>query len=134
MIKDYKKYLKLSKAANSTFGTPGVGYHPLKYTTQILRVEVINDKLLKFKYQALVNFSSRKILHDLLLKHKSDAISMVEASVEKYQNLFEKMHDEKVKLQINGSTATDSIEYIDYKMYTGKQRGIFRFEIIVNVL
>lgn len=154
MVRDHELYSNLSKVANSSFGSTGPGGAEAnnRVSTQSIKFEVVDENTIKASYQSIVTFSSKSMLRDLETKYKQEALSMLKASMEKFSSDYEdlvskeklevgpvpsgaKIPDvkKKVKLTVNDSTVTDSVEYIAYSMYSPVQRGFYRMSCLISV-
>lgn len=131
MVRDFDKYTNLSKVANGTFGTTGLG--AARVSTQSLKFEVIDERTLKLHYQSIVTFASKSMLRDLMHKYLVDAMSMVEGGVDKFAEEYEDQNGDSIRLQVRDNSIDDSVEYISYSMYSPIQRGFYRLTCLVDV-
>lgn len=131
MVRDYKKYMKLANIANSTFGT--TGFSQTKIATQHIKVEVIDEKTMKVSFQSVVNFDSKSILRETMPKHKIDAISMIEATITKFVEVFKETHGETINISIRDASYVDNVEFTSYSIYSPSQRGFYRLQCLADV-
>lgn len=132
MIRDYTKFTKLSNVANSTFGTTGKGgmSRPTSHKTT---AEVIDENTIKISHTSILNFPSKSLLTRVMPKHRSDALSVINAMLAKMAEKYKKQYGEGVSLKVVGDTYVENVEYISSSMYSAQQRGFYRSHCIVKV-
>ncbi len=144
MIKDLRKFNRLSRVANSTLGSSGPGeYAPA--TTQHVRFEIINDSLIKAHFQGTLTVSSQSMLNSLMTKHIDDALRFIKASADKFVKEYNKEFAEtdkeegkegfvnKISLKLNELSITDSVEFTSYSIYKPIQSAMLRVNVLIDV-
>jgi hypothetical protein len=131
LVKDYEKYINLSKLLNTTFGT-GAGKN---YATQSIKFDILDDGMLKCRYMTIVNFGSDTMMHEMKRRYSEEARSMVEAALKKlredYKEAFPKQKLPTFKILEN--TIGDDVEFLTFSQYAGTRKGYYRFGCLVSI-
>jgi len=125
-------YDKLTKLANSTFGTtgPGASYK----SGQKVNLAVKTDELMEAKYVSLVTFTSDKNLDSLMHKFRNEGYSLIEAALKKLIKDFEKENKGKtLKFKLNTDSATENVEYAHYNIYNSTRRAFYKLNCLIKI-
>ena len=139
MIRDLRKFNRLSRIANATLGSSGPGeFKPA--STQHVRFEIVTENLIKAHYQGAITVSSQSMLNTLMTKYIDDALRFIKASAEN----FVELHNEefankengsvsKLSLKLNELSITDSVEFTSYSIYKPVQSAMLRVTVLIDV-
>lgn len=147
-VEDYKRYTKLSRAINSSFGDQGPG--EARVSTQKVNLTLVDENMLKAHYVSTVTFPSHKMVEQLTQKFRTEGYSMIEAALnrtkEQYEELFPdddetpvsagSINDTKkdtVSFEILTDTCKDVNEFLNYNQYTPALRAFFKMNCLVKI-
>jgi hypothetical protein len=134
LIKDYQKFVNLSRLLNTSFGADSSN-HGRVYQTQSIKFDLLDDGLLKIRYLTIVNFGSDTMMRELMPRFRQEALSMIESALktvkENYSKEFPGQSVPDFTLQ--EETCNEDIEYISYYNYTGNRKAYYRFGCLVEI-
>jgi len=139
MIKDLRKFNRLARIGNSTFGGNSPNGETLASysgaSTQHAKYEIINEKTMKVHYQGALAVSSKSMLNSIMGKVVNDALEYVKASLERFSKEYKEEFgtSDNLVLKINESTITDNVEFTSYSIYKPTQSGMLRVTMLVDV-
>lgn len=131
MVKDYKKLLRISQVLNSSFGTNGPGGQIVNGFN--VRLEPIDDRLIKARAIMNVSFTSDQMMRELLRKYRDEALAMIRASLDKAAADYEAQFNEKIKFSFNEKGFDESTEFYQINQYTAQSRAFYRVNVLVQV-
>lgn len=131
LVRNYEKYLNLSRVLNTTFGAGSDRTH----ATQSVKFDILDDGMLKCRYLMIVNFASDTLMREMMRRYNDEAKSMVEAAlkkiVEDYKTTFP--GEEVPKLSIIENTIGEDMEFLTFSQYSGTRKGYYRFGCLVKI-
>jgi hypothetical protein len=134
LIKDLKKFNRLSRIANSTLGSNGPGGSGYTgTTTQHLRFELINERTIKAHYQGAIAVPSKSMLSTLMGKLVSDALSSIKRGTENFAREYKEQFDKSITLTINENSVVDNVEFTSYSVFRPTQSGMLRVTALIEV-
>jgi hypothetical protein len=134
LIKDYQKFINLSRLLNTSFGSNSSN-HGRVYQTQSIKFDLLDDGLLKIRYLTIVNFGSDTMMRELMVRYRQEAISMIEAALKTVKENYAKEFPGQTvpNFKLEEETIGEDIEYISYYNYTGNRKAYYRFGCLVEV-
>ena len=134
LVKDYQKFINLSKLLNTSFGSDTSNYNRV-YQTQSVKFDLLDDGLLKIRYLCIVNFGSDTMMRELMRRYRDEATSFIEAALKQVKEQYaEKYPGETVpNFTLQEETCNEDIEYISYYNYTGNRKAYYRFGCLVEI-
>jgi hypothetical protein len=131
MVKDYEKLLRISQVLNSSFGTDGPGGQAINGIN--VKLDPIDDKLLKGRAIMNVSFRSDQMMRELLRKYREEAVAMLKGAmdraVEDYNNRFE----DNIKLSMDDMSLDESTEFYHVSQYSAQSRAFYRVNVLIHV-
>lgn len=131
LVKNYEKFLNLSRVLNSSFGAESGKTH----ATQSVKFDLLDDGMIKCRYLMIVNFGSDTMMREMMRRYQSEARSMLEAAlkkiVEDYKVQFPKQ--EVPEFDIIDSTIGEDVEFLTFSQYKGTRKAYYRFGCLVKV-
>lgn len=131
LVKDYSKFLNLSKVLNTSFGQTGP--NPGRTGTQVIKFEQVSDELLKVMFITTVNFASDTRMRESRVRWEKDAMSMIEAALKEISKTYKEKFEKELKLKIMTETFNDSFELVSYSQYNPMHRALYRVGVMVDV-
>lgn len=133
LIKDYERYLNLSKVLNSTFGAEGVGNKP--FNTQSIKFDILDDGILKCRFLMIVNFGSDSVFREMRNRYKNEAISILEASLKRIAEEYKVRFpgSDPIKLSAVENSFGEDVEIINYSIHNANRKAYYRFGCLVEV-
>ncbi len=133
LVKDYQRFLNLSRVLNSTFGSEGVENRPVN--TQSVKFDLLDDGLLKVRYVMIVNFGSDSLMREMMRRYRDEAIAMLEAALKTIKEKYEKeFPSSKVpNFNIVQSTTGEEVEFLTFNMYKGSRKAYYKFGCLIEV-
>lgn len=128
-VKDFKKFLEISKVCNKTFGAASNG----KSSTQSVIVKVIDDEMLSAMFVIVVNYASEGMWRELRKRWIEEGIESIKSTLKDAEEQFKTNTGKSLSLTIMEPTISDSLEMINYSMYNPKKTGYFRLHCNVKV-
>lgn len=133
LVKNYKKFLNLSKVINSSFGSEGPENN--RHHTQSIKLDLLDDGMIKCRYLMVVNFGSDSMMREMRERYENEARVMVTAAIktikEKYKEQFPE--DEQPKFDLLESSVGHDVEFLTYSMYSGTRKAYYRFGCLIAV-
>lgn len=131
MVRDYKKLLRISQVLNGSFGTDGPGGQVVNGFN--VRLDPIDDRLIKARAIMNVSFTSDQMMRELLRKYRDEALAMIRASLDKAAADYEAQFDEKIKFSFDEKGFEESTEFYHVNQYTAQSRAFYRVNVLVQV-
>ncbi len=134
LIKDYQKFINLSRLLNTSFGSDS-GNHGRVYQTQSIKFDLLDDGLLKIRYLTIVNFGSDTMMRELMPRFRQEALSMIESALKNVKEQYAKEFPGQTvpDFSLQEDTINEDIEYISYYNYTGNRKAYYRFGCLVEI-
>ncbi|MFA6049730.1 MAG: hypothetical protein WC761_00765 [Candidatus Paceibacterota bacterium] len=133
LIKDYQKYLNLSRVLNSTFGTDGADNKA--FNTQSVKFDILDDGMLKCRYMMIVNFGSDTMMREMMRRYRTEAMGMLEAALdrikEEYRTQFPGL--DVPKFSIMEETIGEEVEFLTFGPYKGTRKAYYRFGCLIEI-
>lgn len=131
LVKNYEKFLNLSRVLNGSFGTGAVKPN----ATQSVKFDLLDDGMIKCRYLMIVNFGSDTLMREMMRRYQSEARGMLEAAmkkiVEDYKTQFPKQ--ELPEFEILDSTIGEDVEFLTFSQYKGTRKAYYRFGCLIKV-
>jgi hypothetical protein len=133
LVKNYQKFLNLSKVINSSFGTEGAENGRLH--TQSIKFDMLDDGMLKCRYLAVVNFGSDSIVREMRGRYEDEARELIKAAVKKIKEDYKEQFpdSEQPKFNLIESSVGHDVEFLTYSMYSGSRKAYYRFGCLISV-
>lgn len=131
LVKDLRKFQRLSRIANSTLGTSGPGEY--RTSTQHVKFELVNENTMKFHYQGAISVPSKSMLGTIMTKLIGDALKFTSASMEKFSENYKEEFGKSVTLKMNETTIMDNVEFTSYSVFKPAQSAMLRVTGIIDV-
>lgn len=133
LIKNYKRYLNLSRILNSSFGSGGPGH--ARVSTQSITFKIVDEDYIKANYQTLISIGSPHMQEQQQQIFAKEGSEMIKSAVDKIKDMWkEQFPEEKVPtFEIDFRTAQDSMEFVSYSIYSPVKRAIYRLSCLVKV-
>lgn len=131
LVKNYKKFLNLSKLLNNSFGSTGPD--PLRLGTQSLKFEILDDGMLKVLFITTVSFPSETIMREARKRWETEAISMIKGALKELEEQYKENYKESINCSIIDDSFNDSFEFVSYSMYNPIKRALYRVGVFVEV-
>ena len=125
-VKDYDLYLKLGNVANNTFGTEGPGSFITNGNK--IKVDVLDDRTLRFVFRKIIYYSSRSMLSALTSNLTKEALDSAKRVA---KELEDRIGDSKVT--VREELAHNHIEQLENNTYRPDQSAYFRWFVLVDV-
>ena len=135
-VKNYKKYLALSRVFNKTYGA----ISSQKSSTETVTVRLVDDEMVTGLFIIIVNYPSEDLWREFRKRWIEEGVEKItetfkKASVE-YKEIVKDdsaVPDKTVKFEINQATISDGLEFLNYKTGT-KRTAIFRLMLTAKVI
>jgi hypothetical protein len=131
MVRDYKKLLRISQILNGSFGTGGPGRHVVSGFN--VRLDPIDDRLVKARCIMNVSFRSDQMMRELLRKYRDESVEMIKAALDRAAKDYEVEFDEKIKFSFDEKALDESTEFYHVSQYTAQSRAFYRVTALVRV-
>jgi hypothetical protein len=129
-VKDYKKYLNLSKVFNKTFGTET----HMKSSTENVMVKIVDEGMLSATFIISVNFSSEGMWRELRKRWLEEGLASIKRNMDEAAEKYKDLTGETVKFDIIKASVSDSMELTNYSLYNPKKLGYFRVTCNIDVV
>lgn len=131
LIKNYEKFLRLSKVLNSSFGASGA---PTQ-ATQSVKFDLLDDNMIKCRYIMVVNFNTDTMMREMMRRYQSEARNMLEAAIRKIVEDHKKLFpgEEVPELEILDHTIGEDVEFLTFSQYRGTRKAYYRFGCLMQV-
>lgn len=132
LVKDYKKYLNLSRLLNTTFGISSLNK---KVATQSIKFDIIDEGMLKCRFITIINFNNNIALSETMRRSKDEALTMLRATLEKLKENYKKNFpkEDNLSFKLIQDSIEDNVEFITFSPYNGSKKGYYRFECLIKV-
>lgn len=133
LIKDYQKYLNLSRVLNSTYGMEGPANKT--HNTQSIKFDLLDDGMVKVRYMMIVNFGSDTMMREMMRRYRTESMSMLEAALENIKAEYKKQFPtaSQPKFSIMEETVGEDIEFLNFGSYLGTRKAYYRFGCLIEV-
>lgn len=133
LIKDYQKYLNLSRVLNSTFGTEGA--ENKAFNTQSVKFDLLDDGMIKCRYMMIVNFGSDTMMREMMRRYRTEAMSMLEAALDRIEDEYKKQFPgiDAPSFSIIENTVGEDVEFLTFGPYKGTRKAYYRFGCLIEV-
>jgi hypothetical protein len=131
MVKDYAKFLRLSRILNSSFGSGGPGDEMVNGMR--VRLDPIDDGHVRARFITIASFKSDLMLQQLTRKYKDEAIEMFRAAIKEAARLYKEEFDGSITLTLDAESLEDSVEFVHMSQYTALSRAFYRVVALVKV-
>lgn len=121
-VKNYNKYLNLSKVFNKTFGS---GTHSKSSTENVL-VKIVDEGMISATFIISVNFSSEGMWRELRKRWLEEGLETIKRTLDTAASEYETLAGESIKFEIIKASVSDSMELTSYNVYNPKKLGYFR--------
>lgn len=112
-IKDYKKYLALSRCIDTTFGNSSNS--PFKVPIFFVKLQLIDENTIKAKYTTTVNIPSHSAAIDMRKSCQEEGLNFIHKRLEKLKKDYEALTGKKIKIKLIEQSVSDSFEYLTYR-------------------
>lgn len=132
-VEDFKRYTKISRALNSSFGDQGPG--EARVSTQKVNLILVDENVLRADFVSTVTFPHAKVVEQLTQKCRKEGISMIEGALERAKENFEKLfpEDEAISFKFKMDTCKDTVEFIQYNQTSPALRAFFKMNCLVEI-
>lgn len=131
LIKDYKKYLNLSKVLNHNFGMEGRENKPV--STQSIMMDLLDDGMIKCRYIMIANFGSDSMLREMQQRYRNEALGMLEAALKRIKDEYKERFKETINFDIIESSIGDDVEFLTFSVYNGLRKGYYRLGALIEI-
>lgn len=131
LVKDYKKFVNLSKLLNTTFGTTGP--NPMRIGTQTLKYELLDDGMLKVMYLTTVSFPSESLMRESRKRWETEGLTMIESALKELEQKYKDEFGKEIKCTIMEESFNDSFEFVSYSLYNPIKRALYRVGVLVEI-
>lgn len=121
-VKDYDKYLALSRVFNKTFGAASA----FKSSTETVTLKVVDDEMASAMFLIIVNFSSEGMWRELRKRWLEEGLELIQETFKKAEEEYKELTGKTVKFEIMKHTISDGLELINYSLYNPKRSGYFK--------
>ena len=121
-VKDYPKYLALSRVFNKTYGAPST----LKSSTETVTLRLVDDEMVSAMFLIVVNFSSEGMWRELRKRWLEEVVNKIQEALKKAGEEYEVITGKPVKFEINKASISDGLEFVNYSLYNPKRAAYFR--------
>lgn len=126
-VKNYDKYLALSRVFNKTFGAPGANQvGTLKSSTETVTIKLIDDEMASAMFLIIVNFASEGMWRELRKRWLEEGLDKIKRTFDKATEEYNEMTGETVKFEIIKGSISDGLEFVNYSLYNPKKTAYFR--------
>ena len=132
-VKNYQKYMNLSRVLNSTFGTEGSGNRA--YSTQSIKFDILDDGMIKVRYLMIVNFGSDTLMREMMVRYRNEAVAMLQSAFKKIKEEYKTQFPTETTpdFEIVNSTIGEDVEFLTFSQYSGSRKAYYRFGCLVEV-
>jgi len=131
LVKDYKKFVNLSRLLNSSFGTTGP--NPLRIGTQTLKYELLDEGMLKVLFITTVSFPSETLMRESRKRWETEGLTMIESALKDLEEKYKSEFGAEIKCKIQEESFNDSFEFISYSLYNPIKRALYRVGVLVDI-
>jgi len=133
LVKDYQRFLNLSRVLNSSFGTEGVENRP--FNTQSVKFDLMDDGLIKVRYLMIVNFGSDTMMREMMRRYRDEAVEMLKGALKTIKEKYETEFPQSTAptFDIVESTIGEEVEFLTFNMYKGSRKAYYRFGCMIEV-
>lgn len=128
-VKDFKKYIELSKLCNHTFGISSSG----KSSTESILLKAVDDEMLSAKFVIIVNYSSEAMWIEMRKRWIEEGLERIAKRLKEVETLYRENTGKKISLKISKPTISDSLELASYSVYKPIKTGFFRLACNIEV-
>lgn len=121
-VKNYDKFLALSRVFNKTYGAPST----LKSSTETVTIKLVDDEMAKAMFLIVVNFASEGMWRELRKRWLEEGIDKIKRTLDKAAEEYKEITGEDVTFEIMKGTISDGLEFVNYSLYNPKKTAYFR--------
>jgi hypothetical protein len=121
-VKDYNKYLALSRCFNKTYGAPST----TKSSTETVTVKLVDDEMASCMFLIIVNFSSEGMWRELRKRWLEEGVEKIQKTLDQAVKEYKDITGDTVKFEINKASVSDGLEFVNYNLYNPKKVAYFR--------
>lgn len=121
-VKDYNKYVALSRVFNKTYGAPST----LRSSTETVTCKLVDDGMVSAMFLIVVNFSSEGMWRELRKRWLEEGLEKIKATLDKAAEEYEVITGKKVSFKINEASVNDGLEFTNYNLYNPKKSAYYR--------
>jgi hypothetical protein len=128
-VKDYQKYLALSRVFNKTYGAPST----MKSSSETVTLRLVDDEMISAMFLIHFNFSSEGMWRELRKRWLEEGVEKIQKTLKKAAEEYETITGSTVKFEIKEASISDSLEFISYNLYNPKKAAYFRVFLNASV-
>lgn len=121
-IKDYQKYLHLSRVFNKIYGVSSTP----NSSTETVILKLVDEGMVSATFVIVVNFSSEGMWRELRKRWLEEGIDKIQAALKKAAKEYKTISGKEVKFKIIKASINDSLEFTNYSLYNPKKTAYFR--------
>lgn len=129
-VKDFKKYLELSKLCNHTFGVSSSG----KSSTESILLKAVDDEMLSAMFVIIVNYSSEAMWIEMRKRWIEEGLEKIEKRIKEFEKSYRENTGTNISLKISKPSISDSLELASFSVYKPVKTGFFRLACNIEVV
>lgn len=123
-VKNYNKYLELSKVFNETFGAKNKMDNTV--FTDMVRTRLIDETKVSVMYITVINLQREDQWLELSNKFTSDAVEIIRNYLKKATEEYKKNTGDKIKFIIDSKSVKFDVEFLTYNILRTNRNAYFR--------
>jgi len=131
LVKDYKKFVNLSRLLNSSFGSSGMNHS--RFGTHSLKYELLDDGFLKVLCITTVSFPSETMMRESRARYEREGMAIIEAALKDLIERYKAEFNQDISCKILEESFNDSFEFLNYSLYNPMKRALYRVGVFVEI-
>lgn len=123
-VKNYNKYLELSKVFNETFGAKNKINNSIY--TEAVKIKILDETKLSAMYITVINLQREDLWLELSKKQVEEAVQIINLHLKKASEEYKAATGEKIKFKIMDKTVKYDIEFLNYSVARTNRDAYFR--------
>lgn len=124
-VKNYDKYLKISKLFNEDFGGGNKLYKESVFT-QAVKVKLANEENFSCSYITIVNLQREDLWQELSKKYVNEAVDVIKQYLTKAAETYKETNNEKITFKVDSKTVKFEIEFLNYSIIRTNRNAYFK--------
>jgi hypothetical protein len=131
MVKDFNKYMALSKVLNNSWGTGS----QLRSPSQSIKFQLRDDQLMRASLVMIVNMPNNpKTATEFKNRYKNEALGKLKSAVADLKERFSDQNEGKtISFEMIEGSVQEGIEYLTNAQYVPNLRAYFRLNCLISV-
>lgn len=121
-VKNYDKYLALSRVFNKTYGAPST----LRSSTETVTIKLVDDGMATAMFLIIVNFSSEGMWRELRKRWLEEGLEKIRSTLKIAAEEYETITGKTVKFTLHEPSINDGLEMTNYNLYNPKKSAYYR--------